>query len=106
MNVSPGKKRWKKLSYGMKILIREGSAARNFEALADLLHDHADRMMFCSDDKHPDSLEEGHINLLCARAVARGIDIFKVLAAACVNPVLHYKLDIGLLRKEILQILL
>ncbi|HZG25893.1 MAG TPA: adenine deaminase C-terminal domain-containing protein, partial [Chitinophagaceae bacterium] len=88
-----------KLSYGMKILIREGSAARNFEALADLLDDHADRMMFCSDDKHPDSLEEGHINLLCARAVARGIDIFKVLAAACVNPVLHYKLDIGLLRK-------
>ncbi len=88
-----------KLQYGMKILIREGSAAKNFEALADLLHDHSDNMMFCSDDKHPDSLADGHINQLCARAVAKGIDIFKVLQAACINPVLHYKLDVGLLRR-------
>lgn len=87
-----------KLKYGMKILIREGSAAKNFEALADLLHEHSENMMFCSDDKHPDSLVEGHINKLCARAVAKGIDVFKVLRAACVNPVLHYKLDVGLLR--------
>lgn len=89
-----------KLQYGMKILIREGSAARNFEALAGLLHDHSDRMMFCSDDKHPDSLAEGHINQLCARAVAKGIDLFKVLQAACINPVLHYRLDVGLLREH------
>lgn len=87
-----------KLRYGMKILIREGSAAKNFEALADLLHEHSDNMMFCSDDKHPDSLVEGHINQLCARAVAKGIDVFKVLKAACINPVFHYKLDVGLLR--------
>ena len=87
-----------KLNDGMKILIREGSAAKNFEALADLLNDHSDNMMFCSDDKHPDSLVEGHINKLCARAVAKGIEVFKVLKAACVNPVLHYKLDVGLLR--------
>ena len=87
-----------KLKYGMKIIIREGSAAKNFEALIDLLHDFPNQMMFCSDDKHPDSLVEGHINLLCARAVAKGIDLFKVLRAACVNPVLHYKLDAGLLR--------
>jgi len=89
-----------KLSYGMKILIREGSAAKNFEALVNLLHDHSDNMMFCSDDKHPDSLVEGHINVLCARAVEKGIDLFKVLQAACINPVLHYKLDVGLLRKN------
>ncbi len=88
-----------KLQYGMKILIREGSAARNFEALAALLNDHSDNMMFCSDDKHPDSLLAGHINQLCARAVEKGIDVFKVLRAACINPVLHYKLDIGLLRQ-------
>jgi len=88
-----------KLGYGMKIIIREGSAAKNFEALIDLLNDYPDRIMFCSDDKHPDSLVAGHINQLCARAVARGIDIFKVLQAACVNPVLHYKLDVGLLRQ-------
>ena len=56
-------------------------------------------MMFCSDDKHPDSLVEGHINQLCARAVAKGIDVFKVLQAACINPVLHYKMDVGLLRE-------
>jgi adenine deaminase len=88
-----------KLSYGMKIIIREGSAAKNFEALIDLLHDYPDKIMFCSDDKHPDSLVEGHINQLCARAIARGIDLFKVLEAACINPVLHYKLDVGLLRE-------
>ncbi|MGN6295092.1 MAG: adenine deaminase [Chitinophagaceae bacterium] len=87
-----------KLQYGMKILIREGSAARNFEALIGLLHDHADQIMFCSDDKHPDSLVLGHINQLCERAMAKGIDLFKILKAACVNPVLHYKLDCGLLR--------
>jgi len=86
-----------KLKHGMKILIREGSAARNFEALADLLHDHSDNMMFCSDDKHPDSLAAGHINQLCARAVAKGIDVFKVLQAGCINPVLHYQMKVGLL---------
>jgi len=88
-----------KLQNGMKIIIREGSAAKNFEALIDLLHDYPNQMMFCSDDKHPDSLVLGHINQLCARAVAKGIDVFKVLTAACVNPVLHYKLDVGLLKE-------
>ncbi len=87
-----------KLKYGMKIIIREGSAAKNFDALIDLLPDHYDNIMFCSDDKHPDSLVEGHINQLCARAAAKGINIFKILKAACINPVLHYKLDVGLLR--------
>ena len=87
-----------KLSNGMKILIREGSAARNFEALIGLLNDHPDMIMFCSDDKHPDSLETGHINQLCERAIAKGIDLFNVLKAACVNPVLHYKMNCGLLR--------
>jgi adenine deaminase len=89
-----------KLKYGMKIIIREGSAAKNFEALIDLLNDYEDMMMFCSDDKHPDSLVDGHINQLCARAVARGIDLFKVLKAACVNPVGHYQLKVGLLRQN------
>jgi adenine deaminase len=88
-----------KLQNGMKIIIREGSAAKNFEALIDLLHDYPNQMMFCSDDKHPDSLVLGHINQLCARAVAKGIDLFKILQAACINPVLHYKLDVGLLRE-------
>jgi adenine deaminase len=89
-----------KLQYGMKILIREGSAAKNFEALIGLMHDHSDNMMFCSDDKHPDSLADGHINELCARAVKKGIDIFKILKAACINPVLHYKMDVGLLQES------
>lgn len=88
-----------KLQHGMKILIREGSAAKNFDALVGLLHDHAHRMMFCSDDKHPDSLVENHINALCARAVAKGVDVFQVLQAACINPVQHYKLDVGLLEE-------
>ncbi|MCX6298586.1 MAG: adenine deaminase [Bacteroidetes bacterium] len=88
-----------KLGFGMKIIIREGSAAKNFEALIELLNNHPNQILFCSDDKHPDSLEAGHINQLCARAIAKGIDLFKVLQAACVNPVLHYKLDVGLLRQ-------
>ncbi len=88
-----------KLQKGMKIIIREGSAAKNFEALIDLVPTHFEKMMFCSDDKHPDDLLLGHINQLCERAVAKGIDIFKVLQVACVNPVKHYGLDVGLLQK-------
>ena len=87
-----------KLQKGMKILIREGSAAKNFEALIDLLPAYFENMMFCSDDKHPDDLLLGHINQLCERAVAKGMDIFKVLQAACVNPVKHYNLEVGLLQ--------
>lgn len=87
-----------KLQKGMKVLIREGSAAKNFDALIDLLPEHYNNMMFCSDDKHPDDLLLGHINQLCARAVDKGIDVFKVLQAACVNPIEHYKLDVGQLK--------
>lgn len=86
-----------KLKLGMKIIIREGSAARNFDALIPLLHTYPDSIMFGSDDKHPDELAISHINALCARAVARGIDVFHVLQAACINPVQHYKLSAGLL---------
>ena len=86
-----------KLKHGMKVQIREGSAARNFDALVSLLNDWSHLMMFCSDDKHPDNLEIGHINELAGRAVKKGIDIFKVLQAACINPVEHYNLDVGLL---------
>ena len=87
-----------KLSFGMHILIREGSAAKNFEALHELIDDHPKNVMLCSDDKHPDSLLEGHINQLCARAVAKGINVFNVLRAACINPVLHYQLPTGFAR--------
>lgn len=88
-----------KLQQGMKIIIREGSAAKNFDALINLLHHYPDQMMFCSDDKHPDSLVKGHINDICTRAVKKGFDVFKVLQAACVNPVLHYGLEVGLLKE-------
>jgi adenine deaminase len=88
-----------KLQHGMNIIIREGSAAKNFDALVDLIDEHPHKMMLCSDDKHPDSLVEGHINQLCARAVAKGNNIFNILQAACINPVLHYQLDVGLLRE-------
>lgn len=89
-----------KLKYGMKILIREGSAAKNFEALIDLLPEHYENMMFCSDDKHPDNLVEGHINLLVKRALAKYPDLlFETLQMACINPVLHYRLPVGLLRE-------
>jgi adenine deaminase len=87
-----------KLGLGMRILIREGSAARNFAALASLIDTHPDRVMLCSDDKHPDQLLLGHIDGLVRRARARGSDLFDVLQAACVNPVRHYGLPVGLLQ--------
>ncbi|WP_417213535.1 adenine deaminase [Bizionia sp.] len=87
-----------KLQKGMKVLIREGSAAKNFEALIDSLPEHYENMMFCSDDKHPDDLLLGHINQLCARAISKGFDVFKILQMACVNPVKHYNLSVGLLQ--------
>ena len=88
-----------KLAVGMKVLIREGSAARNFDALIELLPEHYANLMFCSDDKHPDTLVLGHINQLVQRAVALGQDVFSVLQVACVNPVQHYQLPVGLLRE-------
>jgi adenine deaminase len=82
----------------MMILIQEGSAARNFQALHPLIGRHPSRLMFCSDDKHPDDLAEGHINQLVARAVAEGHDLFDVLHIACLNPIAHYRLPLGRLR--------
>ena len=89
-----------KLKIGMKVIIREGSAAKNFEALIDLLRDYPNQIMFCSDDKHPDSLEVGHINDLVRRALRKEIDLFNVLQAAGINPVDHYKLHVGTLREN------
>lgn len=87
-----------KLQLGMKIAIREGSAAKNFDALIDLIDDYPSMIMFCSDDKHPDNLAESHINKLVARAVKRGKNLFDVLQAACITPILHYRLDVGCLK--------
>jgi adenine deaminase len=87
-----------KLAAGMKILIREGSAARNFDALIELVPQHYEQLMFCSDDKHPDTLLLGHINQLVQRAVALGYSVFEVLQMACLNPVAHYHLPVGQLR--------
>ncbi len=88
-----------KLTNGMKILIREGSAAKNYDALIDLLKIDVAKIMFCSDDKHPDDLIESHIDELVRRTLKRGFDLYDVLAAACVNPVEHYRLDVGLLKE-------
>ena len=87
-----------KLKNGMKILIREGSAAKNFEALIDLFRVDASGIMFCSDDKHPDDLIHSHLDELVRRALAKGFDVFDVLRAACVNPVEHYGLEVGQLQ--------
>ena len=87
-----------KLELGMKLLIREGSAAKNFEALHPLLREHPDSCMFCSDDKHPDDLLESHINGLVRRALGEGHDLMTVLRTACVHPVEHYGLNVGLLQ--------
>ena len=87
-----------KAELGMHILIRQGSAARNFEALWPLLKERPGQCMFCTDDAHPDVLATGHIDRLVARAVALGVDPFDAMRAACVNPVRHYRLSCGLLQ--------
>ena len=89
-----------KLQKGMKILIREGSAAKNFEALYKLIDLYPDDIMLCTDDSHPDDLVKGHINKIVARAVKKGLNLFNVLRAATVNPVKFYGLNVGLLRKN------
>ena len=88
-----------KIELGMHILIREGSAAKNFDALIPLIENYADKIMFCSDDKHPDDLiRNGHINQLVKRAVGAGYNFMDVLRAASYNPVKHYGLNVGLLQ--------
>jgi len=87
-----------KVAASMHILIREGSAAKNYEALKELLSLHPEKVMFCSDDKHPDELLLGHINEVVKHSLRNGYELFDVLAAACVNPVKHYQLPVGLLR--------
>lgn len=88
-----------KMKHGMKVQIRQGSAARNFDALYQLINKHWELMMFCSDDKHPDDLQAQHINQMVAMAISKGQDIFKVLQMACINPVSHYNLEVGQLRE-------
>jgi len=87
-----------KLDLGMKILIREGSAAKNFDALSALIDAYYEDLMFCSDDRHPNDLLKEHINALVVKSIKQGHDIFKVLQIACINPVEHYNLDVGQLR--------
>ena len=88
-----------KAALGVKVLIREGSAARNFDALWPLLSEHPELCMFCTDDAHPDDLLVGHIDRIAARAVANGIDPMAALRAATLNPVRHYRLPCGLLQQ-------
>lgn len=90
-----------RVEMGMKIQIREGSAARNFETLKLLLtiREFKDKLMICTDDIYPDELEEGHIDLIASRAVDAGIPLWHILNAACIVPVRHYSMDVGLLQE-------
>ena len=88
-----------KIKLGMKILIREGSAAKNFDALIPLMAQYPEMLMFCSDDKHPNDLIKGHINVLVKRALQKGYKFMNVLRAASLNAVRHYHLDVGLLQE-------
>jgi adenine deaminase len=89
-----------KISYGMKIIIREGSAAKNFEALWPIIDKFPEMVMFCSDDKHPNDLVVSHINNLAKRAIAKGCDLFHVLRACSKNVVEHYSMNVGLLQGD------
>jgi len=87
-----------KIELGMKILIREGSAARNLSELKSLISTHPDMVMLCSDDLHPETLMGGHIDRLIIELLKEGFDLFKVIRSCTLNPVKHYSLDAGLLR--------
>lgn len=87
-----------KISLGMKIQIREGSAARNFDALKTLLRKYPTKVMLCSDDLHPEMLVKGHINLLVARLVSEGFDLFDTIKSCTYNPALHYGLNTGIIK--------
>ena len=88
-----------KIALGMKILIREGSAARNFEALYKLIDSHTDNVMLCTDDSHPDELlEKGHIDKIVKLGIKKNINIYNLLKVACINPVKFYNLSVGLLK--------
>lgn len=87
-----------KVKYGMKILIREGSAAKNYDALHPLIKQYPEMVMFCSDDKHPNDLVKSHIDEFVRRSISKGYDLMDVLRSASLNPVEHYELDVGLLR--------
>ena len=88
-----------KIETGMMIAVREGSAAKNFEALKGLLASHPEKVMLCCDDLHPDDLQKGHINTIVKRALADGFNLFDVLRAASVNTVRHYGVPVGMLEK-------
>ena len=88
-----------KIGLGMKILIREGSAAKNFETLCPLIETNPDMTMFCSDDIHPDELLNGYINRLVKRSFEKGFSIWNILQTSSLNPVIHYRLPVGLLQK-------
>jgi adenine deaminase len=88
-----------KISLGMKILIREGSAARNLNSLKELYKTNPEMVMLCSDDLHPEMLQKRHINKLIAQLISEGYNMFDVIRSATINPVLHYNLDAGLLRQ-------
>ena len=88
-----------KISLGMKILIREGSAARNLDSLKNLYKDYPEMVMLCSDDLHPDTLKKRHINKLIGKLIEEGYNMFEVIRSATINPNEHYGLNMGLLRK-------
>ncbi len=88
-----------KISAGVKIQIREGSAAKNFDVFCELIDKFPDSVMLCSDDMHPDDLIKGHINILLSRGIKKGISLFNLIKAASLNPALHYKLPVGMLRE-------
>jgi len=94
-NLEEGREKVRK---GMKLLLREGSAARNFDDLQPIMKDSIDSCMLCSDDKHPDDLMKGHINQVVKKAIKKGIDPIEVIRSASLNPAIHYNLDVGLLR--------
>jgi adenine deaminase len=89
-----------KIQNGIKIQIREGSAAKNFETLYPLIDRYPDSLMLCTDDSHPDDLEEKHINDLIKRGLKKGLNLFNLLRAATLNPVRHYNIPVGLLQKN------
>lgn len=89
-----------KIKLGIKLQIREGSAAKNFDSLYTLIDKYPNDVMLCTDDSHPDDLIEKHIDELIRRGISKGVDFFNLISAATLNPVKHYNLNVGLLQQN------
>ncbi len=87
-----------KIDAGMKIMLRESSASKDFDNLITLINSHPDYIMFCTDDCHPDELQNGYLEKLFRKALLKRYPIKNIIKGSNINAVNHYQLSVGSLK--------